>query len=142
MRLWLPRFLIAIVLLLNVQCALIFLIAPSWFAPSYELNGEVGEVVVRAFGVLFLMWNVPYIFAAWHPRRHRVSLWQATIMQAIGLIGETGILSSLSSDHLLLRDSIFRFIVFDGAGLVALIVAINLIWDKETSRKAAKTQSF
>jgi len=121
---WVARLLIAAVMLINVQCASIFLITPSWFAPSYELNGEVGDAVIRAFGILFLMWNVPYLFAAWHPRRHRVSLWQAIIMQAIGLIGETGILLSLSSDHLILRDSIFRFIVFDGAGLIALIVAL------------------
>ena len=79
-----------------MQCALIFLISPSWFAPSYELNGEVGDVVIRAFGILFLMWNVPYLFAAWNPQRHRVSLWQAIIMQTIGLIGETGILLSLT----------------------------------------------
>jgi hypothetical protein len=70
------------------------------------------------------MWNVPYIFAAWTPQRHRVSLWQAIFMQAIGLIGETGILLSLSSDHPILYQSIFRFIVFDGAGLIALIVAL------------------
>jgi len=126
MRVWLARFLIIAVMLINVQCALIFLIAPSWFAPSYELNGEVGDAVIRAFGVLFLMWNVPYVVAAWNPRRHRVSLWQAIMMQAIGLIGETGILLSLSSSHLILRGSIFRFIVFDGAGLIALIVALFL----------------
>jgi hypothetical protein len=51
-------------------------------------------------------------------------LWQAIIMQTIGLIGETGILLSLSSEHPILRGSIFRFIVFDGAGLIALIVAL------------------
>jgi hypothetical protein len=113
-------------LLINIQCALVFLIAPSWFAPSYELNGEVGEAVIRAFGILFLMWNVPYVAAAWNPRRHRVSLWQAIIMQTIGLIGETGILLSLTGDHFILRESVFRFIVFDGAGLIALIVALIL----------------
>jgi hypothetical protein len=124
MRLHFARLLIALVFLINIQCAVVFLTMPSWFAPSYELNGEVGDAVIRAFGILFLMWNVPYLFAAWNPQRHRVSLWQAILMQTIGLIGETGILLSLSSDHPILRESIFRFIVFDGAGLVALIVAL------------------
>ncbi len=137
MRLWLARFLIAVVLLINVQCALIFLFVPSWFAPSYELNGEVGDAVIRAFGILFLMWNVPYIFAAWHPHRHRVSLWQAIIMQTIGFIGETGILLSLSSDHLILRGSIFRFIVFDGTGLIALIVALFICGKNNLTAESA-----
>ena len=125
-RFRLAQLLILVVLLINVQCALIFLFSPSWFAPSYELNGEVGDAVIRAFGVLFLMWNVPYLFATWNPQRHRVSLWQAIIMQTIGLIGETGILLSLTSDHPILYQSIFRFIVFDGAGLIALIVALTI----------------
>ncbi len=124
MKTRLAQLLILVVLLINVQCALIFLFAPSWFAPSYELNGEVGDAVIRAFGILFLMWNVPYLFAAWNPSRHRVSLWQAVFMQSIGLIGETGILLSLTSDHPILYQSILRFIVFDGAGLIALIVAL------------------
>ena len=38
-RLWLARLLIGIVLFWNVQCALIFMLAPATFAPGFELSG-------------------------------------------------------------------------------------------------------
>jgi hypothetical protein len=139
-RFRLAQLLIFIVLAINLQCALVFLLAPSWFAPGYELNGEVGDAVIRAFGILFWMWNVPYLFAAWNPQRYRLSLWQAILMQTIGLIGETGILLSLSSDHPILRESIFRFIVFDGAGLVALIVALFISGAVGFNREASRAE--
>ncbi len=49
-------------------------------------------------GVLFLMWNVPYAVALWHPLRHRISLYEALAMQAIGLLGESLIYLSLSPE--------------------------------------------
>ena len=62
------------------------------------MQGAAGEALVRGFGVLFVMWNVPYAVAAWHPVRRRVSLGEAAV----------------------------RFIWFDGAGLVLLLGAIWL----------------
>jgi hypothetical protein len=74
-------------------------------------------------GILFLMWNVPYALAAWHPRRHRTSLLEALIMQAIGLLGETALLLLLPPGHEPLRATAMRFIFFDGFGLLLLLVA-------------------
>jgi len=122
-RLWLCRLLIGIVLIWNVQCALIFLLAPATFAPGFELSGAAGAAAVRGMGVLFLMWNVPYAVALWHPVRHRVSLNEAVAMQTIGLIGESLILLSLGGAHPVAAGSVTRFIAFDGAGVVLLALA-------------------
>jgi hypothetical protein len=122
-RLWLGRLLIGIVLLWNVQCALAFLSAPATFAPGFELSGAAGEAAVRGMGVLFLMWNVPYAVALWHPVRYRVSLYEAVAMQTIGLIGESLILLSLGGAHPVAAGSVTRFIAFDGAGVVLLALA-------------------
>jgi hypothetical protein len=122
-RLWLGRLLIGIVLIWNVQCALIFLLAPATFAPGFELGGAAGAAAVRGMGVLFLMWNVPYAVALWHPVRYRISLYEAVAMQTIGLIGESLILWSLGGAHPVAAGSVTRFIVFDGAGVLLLALA-------------------
>ncbi len=89
----LARLAILLVLLWNVQCALAFLFWPERFALSFELTGAAGEAAVRGVGLVFLMWNVPYAVALWHPLRHRISLYEASAMQAIGLLGESIILA-------------------------------------------------
>lgn len=127
-RLWTARLLIAAVVGWNLQVACVFLFSPEFFLSSFELSGIPGEAAVRGMAVLFIMWNVPYLVALWHPRRHKVSLYEAMAMQTIGLIGESFILSTLGGGHLLLRTSIIRFIVFDGAGLVFLIMAFLLVF--------------
>jgi hypothetical protein len=114
---------IAVVLIWNVQCAVAFLLAPARYAAGFELVGAAGEAAVRGIGILFLMWNVPYAVALWNPVRHRVSLYEAVAMQGIGLVGETLILLSLPAAMVVARASIGRFILFDAAGLVSLIVA-------------------
>ena len=127
MRIWTSRLLIAIVTAWNLQAAVIFIIAPQSFVHAYELSGVAGEAAVRGVGVLFLMWSVPYVFAVIHPTRYRLGLVSAMLMQLIGLIGESYILSTLPLDHMMLRSSIFRFIVFDGVGLLLLITAYLLV---------------
>jgi hypothetical protein len=74
-------------------------------------------------GVLFLMWNVPYVIALWNPVHFRVSLYEAVVMQAIGLAGETAIYFMLPAVYAIARASIARFALFDGLGLVALLAA-------------------
>ncbi len=108
----------------NVQCALAFLIAPATYAAGFELSGAPGDAAVRGIGLLFLMWNVPYAVALWHPVRYRVSLYEALAMQTIGLLGESLILLSLPAGHTLARASLGRFIAFDAAGLALLVVAV------------------
>ena len=121
--LWLGRVLIGSVLLWNVQCALVFLLTPATYASGFELGGAAGAAAVRGLGVLFLMWNVPYAVALWHPVRQRVSLYEAVAMQTIGLIGESLILWSLGGVHPVAAGSVTRFIAFDGAGVVLLALA-------------------
>jgi len=122
-RIWLARTLIGIVFIINVQSAVVFFANPARFAPTYELTGVSGQAAIRGFAVLFIMWNVPYFVALINPIKYRVSLYEAIAMQIIGLTGESLILQSLPTEHTILRDSILRFIVFDGSGLVSLISA-------------------
>jgi hypothetical protein len=123
MKLNLARLLIGVVFLWNLQCAVVFLIWPERFAAGFQLAGPPGEAAIRGFGVLFLMWNVPYAVALWHPVRHKVSLYEALAMQAIGLVGETLILVSLPAGTEQAATSVRHFIAFDAAGLVALFLA-------------------
>jgi hypothetical protein len=120
---WLARLLIAPVFFFNVQCAVAFLIAPQLYATSFELSGPPGEGMLRGLGLLFLMWNVPYAVALWNPARRRISLYEALVMQAIGVVGESLILATFPPGHAVIRESIWRFIIFDGGGLALLILA-------------------
>jgi hypothetical protein len=51
---------------------------------------------------------------------------QAILMQAIGLIGESWLLSTLSPERVILRRSITRFVIYEGGGLVLLLLAAIL----------------
>ncbi len=126
-NLLLVRLSIAPVLLWNVQCAIAFLLWPDRFTAMFELSGTPGEAALRSVGVLFLMWNIPYTVALWHPRRYRISLYEATAMQAIGLLGEVLIWLSQSPAHSVLQTSLLRFIIFDSAGLALLLLATWLV---------------
>lgn len=122
----LTRALIGIVVLFNLQCALVFLISPSDYAPGFELSGTPGVLIVRGLGILFLMWTIPYLFALSGPVRRRASLIEAVLMQGIGLAGESLLLLSLPAGHAVLRETATRFIMFDGSGLVLLLIALFL----------------
>ncbi len=126
MRLNLARGLIGVVILFNLQAALVFLLWPQNYISAFELEGIVGETMLRGLGVLFLMWNVPYAVAMWNPIRHRISLYEALAMQTIGLVGESIIYAALPEIHNLMRASILRFIAFDALGLLLLITAAIL----------------
>ncbi len=127
LKLWLSRILIFIVFFFNVQCAVVFLLDAAAYAPSFELSGAAGEGMVRGLGLLFLMWNVPYAVALWHPLRHKLSLLEAVVMQAIGFFGETTLQLTYSAGHPVLSASIERFMIFDGLGLVCLLLAAWLV---------------
>ena len=129
-RTWFARILIGAVLFINLQSALAFYLNPAKFETAYELVGIPGQAAIRGFAILFLMWNVPYIVALSHPIKFRISLYEAITMQSIGLIGETLIFLSLPAEHQILRDSILRFIIFDGGGLIALITAASITKSK------------
>ena len=97
--------------------------SPSGFIRAYELSGVPGEAAIRGVGVLFLMWNIPYLFALVDPVRYRLALILSLLMQLTGFIGETYIYLTLPAGHDLLGSSILRFIAFDGVGLVLLAIA-------------------
>lgn len=125
------RVLIGFVLFVNLQCALAFLIFPRDYSAGFELTGAVGDAMVRGMGVLFLMWNVPYLVAFWHPQRHSLAMWESVAMQTIGLLGESFIFFSVPVIHAMARASIMRFILFDGAGLLFLLAAVWLTHHKD-----------
>ncbi len=125
--LWLARIPIMIVLFFNLQCAYLFINFPLRYAPGFDLSGQAGAAIIRGFGILFTMWNVPYAFAAYHPLRNRLSLIQALIMQAIGAAGETILLLTTSGLSAHVHDTVMRFIIFDGSGLILLIVSFLLV---------------
>jgi hypothetical protein len=121
------RILIGIVTFFNLQCAAVFLIYPARYAPAFEVSGVPGSSFVSALGILFLMWNIPYLFALSHPVRHCTSLIQAVIMQSVGLVGESILYFNTPTTHAILRQSTLRFIIFDGGGLLLLLVAFQIV---------------
>lgn len=129
-RLWLARFLIAIVTGWNLQAALVFILWPERFMHGFELTGVPGAAAVRGTGILFVMWNVPYLVALWNPRKYRLVLGIAIVMQLVGLVGESFILFTLPDGHALLRSSILRFIIFDAGGLILLVISYLIIRNK------------
>jgi hypothetical protein len=132
------RFLIGLVIIVNLQCALLFIINPVGFAPMYELIGIPGSAAIQGYGVLFLMWNIPYSVALINPAKFHISLYEAIIMQSIGLVGESIIYYNLPSNYTVLRNSILRFIIFDAAGLVALAIAAWIVHPIVISYKQPK----
>jgi len=129
-RTWIGRILIVLVMFLNVQCALVFFVTPEVYAPGFELSGAAGAGMVRGMGILFLMWNVPYLVATIDPNRHRISLYEAIAMQTIGLTGEALLLATFPPGHPLIRETVWRFILFDGGGLLFLLLSAGITSDR------------
>jgi hypothetical protein len=131
----LARLCIGLVFFFNVECAILFLVSPQFYAPSFELAGAAGEGMLRGMGILFLMWNVPYAVALWKPVHFKVSLIEAMVMQVIGAAGETLLLVTLPGFHPVLRASVTRFIVFDAGGVVLLAAAWLILFLKGSNKK-------
>jgi hypothetical protein len=125
---WIARLLIGIVVFFNLDAAFSFMFLPVLYSPGFELSGIPGQVIVQGMGLLFLMWNVPYLIALVKPSRFFISLIEAVIMQALGVFGETILLLSLPEIHPTIQSTTVRFISFDGGGLVLLVCALLLAW--------------
>jgi len=136
--LWLARLTLVTVFFLNVTCAIEFIIRPSAYALSFEVSGVSGEALVRGMGVLFLMWNVTYPLAMWHPWRYRWLVLIIIVQQAIGLAGETWMLLVLPSGHEMLARSALRFIIFDGGSLLAFLSTFVFMWLTQSKPRAQK----
>jgi len=127
--LWLSRAALLTVLIANMTAAIPFVIRPADYAAAFELNGAPGEAAVRGFGILFLMWAVPFVPAMLEPVRHRVAFVCVLAMQVIGLVGESLMQAALPAGHAALRATGLRFIAFDGIGLMLLLIAYYLSHD-------------
>lgn len=134
-RIWIARILIGLVLLDNLQAALLFLILPGQIAPGFELAGTAGRAVIQGIGLLFLMWCVPYFFATWHPIKFKISFLEAMVMQTIALAGESILLMMLPEKLPELTHTVQRFIGFDGVGLLLMVAAAVLLWTPLIKKK-------
>nr|AHF24240.1 hypothetical protein [uncultured bacterium Contig224] len=127
-QIWIARVLVTAVFAINVQCAIQFIAWPESYTYAYQLSGASAEAVVRGYGICFLMWNATYPPVIAAPHRYRVLFIVVIAQQLIGLVGESLLLASLGQAAGLgtLAASITRFIIFDGAGAVLLVIAFAL----------------
>ena len=114
------RVMVLTVFILNVQCALQFIFLPYDFMGAYELFGVSGRVALQGTGVAFLMWNVTYPIVIFKPAKYMVVYGIVLIQQLVGVVGESVLLATIPTEQIVLRGSILRFIVFDGAGFVMM----------------------
>jgi hypothetical protein len=122
-RCWIARVLVALVFVINVQCALQFILWPGAYTAAYQVEGSSAEAMVRTVGICFLMWNATYPPVIVHPDKYRVLFGVVIAQQVIGLVGESLLFTTLTPDLAILASSVIRFIIFDAAGLAALTVA-------------------
>ncbi|WP_322509764.1 hypothetical protein [Anaerolinea sp.] len=127
------RFLIGLVFFWNIQAAIVFLAFPREYLSSFMLSGKVGEKVIQSWGILFIMWNIPYFMAMLNPEKERGLVLACLLMQLVGVVGETFLYVDLSEQFFTVKQSILRFIVFDGAGLLFLFIAWWLSRDQSTA---------
>lgn len=128
--LWCTRIVFGLVFIINVQCALQFVFTPDTYVGAYELNGIAGTIALQGMGIAFLVWNTTYPFFIARPIKWRVVGIIILAQQAIGLIGESLLLTCVPSGHEILTTSIQRFILFDGIGLLAMTAAFLFLLKK------------
>jgi hypothetical protein len=117
---WFARLAVGAVFIMNVACAVVFILQPQDYAAGFELSGVVGRIIVQSLGILFLMWNVTYPPVILQPEGHRTLFGIVLAQQAIGVVGETWLWLSLPAGHTVLRLTGLRFMLFDGLGLVLM----------------------
>ena len=125
-RVWIARVLVALVFFINVQCAVQFIVWPQAYVAAYQVQGASAEAMVRTVGICFLMWNATYPPVIVRPNKYRVLFGVVVAQQVIGLVGEGLLLASLGEGLAMLASSIGRFVAFDAAGLVLLVIAFAL----------------
>ena len=125
---WLCRICFTIVFVVNVQCALGYVVSPSDFAGGFQLSGVEGNVAVQGIGIAFLMWNATYPLFIVSPQRFRILGFVILAQQIIGLIGESAIYFNLPVGFAQLSQSISRFITFDAFGLIIMTVSFTIFF--------------
>lgn len=124
---WACRVCFALVFIVNIQCALSYVVMPESFTGGFQLSGVPGVVAVQGIGVAFLMWNATYPAFIVSPQRFKTLGIVVVVQQIIGLVGESAILLNLPLvGYAQLAESILRFILFDALGLI--IMATSLVF--------------
>lgn len=123
---WSVRGAVGLVFVVNVACALDFILKPELYVGGFELSGAPGEIAVQGFGILFLMWNATYPPVIVRPDAHRTLFAVILAQQVIGLVGESWLFLTLPPEYTLLHATGLRFILFDGLGLLFLSAAYVL----------------
>lgn len=120
---WACRICFTLVFLLNIQCALSYLLFPADYTSGFQLSGIEGVVAVQGIGVAFLMWNATYPAFIVNPSRFKPLGFIILAQQLIGLVGESTIFFSLPATAPTIAASILRFILFDASGLILMAVS-------------------
>jgi len=126
----LSRIIVAVVMTWNLSAAIPFVLHPESYTASFGVQGGGigGMVLVRGLGVAFLMWQIPYLPVIWHPGRHRTCFLCVLGMQLVGLLGETLMMVNFPPGYLAVKATGWRFILFDGSGLILMGTAyISLV---------------
>ncbi|MBN2147383.1 MAG: hypothetical protein JW726_08340 [Anaerolineales bacterium] len=124
---WIARIAVGAVFAMNVSCALAFILQPEAYAAGFELSGIPGKMLVRGFGILFLMWNATYPPVLLRPSAQPTLFATILAQQAIGILGETWILLKLPPGHPALYATGLRFTLFDSLGLLLMGAAFVLL---------------
>jgi hypothetical protein len=132
---WIARLLIGAVFCANLSAAIPFILFPERFVGGFELSGLPGEVSVRGLGITFLMWNATYLPILLKPQHFRILFLIVLAQQLIGLVGETVIWWNLPDGYAALSGTGLRFILFDGLGLLALLIAFVLSLPPNSNNK-------
>ena len=99
---WVCRICFTIVFIVNIHCAISFIVDPGPYAWNFGLRGDSGHFAVRGLGIVLAQ-------------------------QLIGLIGESLLLPYLPHASFLFAASIMRFIEFDAFGLLIMTIAFVLL---------------
>lgn len=125
-RVWTARMLVFAVFACNMECIFQFIAHPGSAVGAYQLSGAGAEPVARSIGIAFLLWNCTYPPVIAKPDRFRSLFAVVLVQQAVGLVMESWLLTTLGPDQQVLAGSIVRFICFDAPGLVLMAVGFFL----------------
>lgn len=121
---WVVRLIFAAVFAVNVYCAVQFIIDPQTYIAAYQLEGAGGEAAIRGYGITFLMWNATYPLFIIFPKQQKILGGIIIVQQLIGCLGEVYILGAVpTAGYETLISSTIRFIAFDAAGLVLMLLS-------------------
>ncbi len=81
---WIARVAVGTVFVVNLGCAFSFIAQPELYSSAFEIEGVQGQTVVRAFGILFLMWNATYPPVLLRPQTQLTLFGVILIQQIIG----------------------------------------------------------